>query len=71
LQVLVEGRLPDRPDVVAGTACRYAVVELPERTATGESLARSTLVDAIAGEVVAGRIRGAAADRLFAGMPLC
>ncbi len=29
LDVLVEGTLDDRPGLVAGTACRYALVELP------------------------------------------
>jgi threonylcarbamoyladenosine tRNA methylthiotransferase MtaB len=71
LQVLVEGRLPDRPDVVAGTACRYAVVELQEQTPTGSTLARSMLVDVEAGEVVAGRIRGTVPNRLSAESGLC
>lgn len=71
LRVLVEGRLPDRPGVVAGTACRYAVVELPEQTPSGLVLARSTLVDVEAGEVVDGRIRGTFADRLSPSSGLC
>jgi threonylcarbamoyladenosine tRNA methylthiotransferase MtaB len=71
LRVLVEGRLPDRPDVVAGTACRYAVVELPERTHSGLVLARSTLVDVEAGEVVDGRLRGSYVERLSPAAGLC
>jgi len=56
LQVLVEGRLPDRPDVLAGTACRYAMVELPARSPAGLMPARSTLVDVVADRVENGRV---------------
>jgi threonylcarbamoyladenosine tRNA methylthiotransferase MtaB len=54
LRVLVEGRLTDRPDVAAGTACRYAQVELASTSANLPQ--RSTLVDVVAGEIRNGRI---------------
>lgn len=56
LRVLVEGRLTDRPTVAAGTACRYAQVELVCEEA--DMPARSMLVEIVAGEVVEGRIVG-------------
>lgn len=56
LRMLVEGHLTDRPTVAAGTACRYAQVELA--AGTGDLPARSTLVDVVAGNVVGGRIVG-------------
>lgn len=54
LKVLVEGRLTDRPDVAAGTACRYAQVEL--ECGDQPTPERSTMVEVVAGEVVDGRI---------------
>ncbi|MCE9607137.1 MAG: tRNA (N(6)-L-threonylcarbamoyladenosine(37)-C(2))-methylthiotransferase MtaB [Planctomycetia bacterium] len=57
LQVLVEGRLTERPTVAAGTACRYAQVEIAQAE-NETSPARSSLVEITAGEVVAGRIVG-------------
>jgi len=54
LKVLVEGRLTDRPDVAAGTACRYAQVEL--ECGDQPTPERSSLVEVVAGEVVDGRI---------------
>lgn len=54
LRVVVEGTLTDRPTVAAGTACRYAQVELAG--GAGNLPARSTLVDVVAGDVVGGRI---------------
>lgn len=56
LQMLVEGRLPERGDVLAGTACRYATLELPAVSPDGVVPARSTLVDVIADRVENGRI---------------
>lgn len=56
LRMLVEGTLTDRPTVAAGTACRYAQVELSGSEC--DLPARSTLVDVVAGEVVGGRIVG-------------
>lgn len=56
LQMLVEGRPPDSPDVLAGTACRYATLELPAISPSGYVPARSTLVDVIADRVENGRI---------------
>lgn len=58
LQMLVEGRLPERGDVLAGTACRYATLELPAVSPDGVVPARSTLVDVIADRVENGRIVG-------------
>ena len=57
LRVLLEGQLPDRPDVWAGTSCRYATVELPARAANGFTPQRSTLVDVVAGTTQNGRIQ--------------
>jgi len=54
LKVLVEGRLTDRPDVAAGTACRYAQVEL--ECGDQPTPERSTMVEVVAGEVIDGRI---------------
>ncbi|MGC3969842.1 MAG: hypothetical protein QM775_21680 [Pirellulales bacterium] len=56
LQLLVEGRLPDRPDVVAGTACRYTLMELDSSTAGGTLPARNELVEVTAGPSQNGRI---------------
>ncbi len=61
LQMLVEGRLPDRPNVVAGTACRYMLMELSADDAGGPLPARGTLVDVVAGPSHAGRIQARAA----------
>ena len=60
LQMLVEGRLPDRPDVVAGTSCRYTLMELPADAAGGPLPARSTLIDVVAGPSHSGRIQARA-----------
>ena len=57
LQMLVEGRLPDRPNVVAGTSCRYTLMELSAEDAGGPLPARSTLIDVVAGPSLAGRIQ--------------
>jgi threonylcarbamoyladenosine tRNA methylthiotransferase MtaB len=56
LQLLVEGQLPDRPDVVAGTACRYALMELDAATAGGALPERNSLVEVTAGPSRDGRI---------------
>ena len=55
LQVLVEGHRDDCPTTAVGTACRYAVVDLPQRSLSTPVPARNSLVDVIAGEVVDGR----------------
>lgn len=57
LQLLIEGRLPDRPNVVAGTSCRYTLMELSAEDAGGPLPACSTLVDVVAGPSPAGRIQ--------------
>jgi threonylcarbamoyladenosine tRNA methylthiotransferase MtaB len=64
LRVLLEGQLPDRPDVWAGTSCRYATVELPARAANGFAPQRSTLVDVVAGTTQNGRIQGVLATAI-------
>ncbi len=60
LQMLVEGRLPDRPDVVAGTSCRYTLMELSADAAGDPLPARSTLIDVVAGPSHSGRIQARA-----------
>jgi threonylcarbamoyladenosine tRNA methylthiotransferase MtaB len=62
LRVLIEGHLPDRPDTAAGTACRYAMVELPGLRPDGTPLVRSEFVDVEAGAIVDGRIVGRRLD---------
>ncbi|MBL9092320.1 MAG: tRNA (N(6)-L-threonylcarbamoyladenosine(37)-C(2))-methylthiotransferase MtaB [Planctomycetaceae bacterium] len=56
LQLLVEGRLVDREGVVAGTACRYAQMELSAENFHGRLPERSTLVEVVAGRSSAGRV---------------
>jgi len=56
LQLLVEGRLADRDGVVAGTACRYAQMELSAANFRGRLPERSTLVEVVAGRSFAGRL---------------
>jgi threonylcarbamoyladenosine tRNA methylthiotransferase MtaB len=51
LQVLVEPSHDERPGMVLGTACRYAVVEMPAGIAT-----YGRMVEVVAGDVVQGRI---------------
>jgi threonylcarbamoyladenosine tRNA methylthiotransferase MtaB len=53
LRVLVESPLDDRDDLLVGTSCRYAPVEMPTASATiGE------FANVVAGEVREGRILG-------------
>ncbi len=54
LQVLIESPVADRPGMVAGTACRYAPVELP-----GSDDQCGQLVDVVATQVADGRILAA------------
>ncbi len=54
LQVLIESPVADRPGMVAGTACRYAPVELP-----GSDDQCGQLVDVVATQVANGRILAA------------
>jgi threonylcarbamoyladenosine tRNA methylthiotransferase MtaB len=54
LQVLIESPVADRPGMVAGTACRYAPVELP-----GSDDQCGQLVDGVATQVADGRILAA------------